>query len=173
MSDAVKARERAAKRLREGSAPDPLGLGRPSIAEPGHRRPWEIGERRLMGNGYIYVKTEQGEKTEARLVMEKTLGRELAKGESARHRNGDTLDARPENLVLFRDNMPVEIDDAMNGKPKRTRRAPRANAYALIEIPERAKIVRARSAAEAEKSANGTPVVAVSLSRVRKKLRGT
>lgn len=154
-----KVARRAAKRLREGTIPDPLGLGKPSIAVPGERRPWAVGERRIMGNGYVYVKTDEGEKTEARLVMERELGRELRRGESARHRNGDRLDARPENLVLYRNNVPVDLADAMNGKPPRVRKPRRSTVYAILPIPEDCELVRAHNVKEAAEKAETEGIV--------------
>lgn len=166
MPRGTKAREALANRVRRNGIPDPLGLGRPSIAVAGERHPWELGTRRLMPNGYLYVKVDEhgAMKLEARVVLEERLGRELRKGESARFRNGDVLDGRPENVVLYKNGRPVDLDDAMKRTPKKRKRR-RTTVYALLPVPEEPELVRARNAREAEDKAEGQ-VVAVAVSRL-------
>lgn len=169
------------KRLNDGSIPDPLGLGRPDLAIPGRRIPWDVGRRRVMATGYMMVKLADGlggstiRVYEHRRVMEElVLSRPLRKGESARHRNGDTLDNRPENLILYVGEMPADVQPAVvvegatNGSaPKRKRRPPRSRPYALIPVPVRPIVKRAASDREAE-DLIGDGFVAVPVSRLRR-----
>jgi hypothetical protein len=63
-----------------------------------------IGKRRQVqrGEGLFYwrVMTADGERYEHRVVMEALLGRPLRPNEHVHHRNGNSLDNRPENLQL-------------------------------------------------------------------------
>lgn len=56
---------------------------------------WMPDHPEARGRGYV---------REHRIVMEKVLGRPLARREVIHHRNGDTQDNRPENLEVFPDN---------------------------------------------------------------------
>lgn len=146
--------EQLVKRVNEG-IPDPLGLGEPTIAIPGRRGEWEAGTRRVMSNGYVGIKTEQGAAAEHRLVMERELGRSLRRGESARHRNGDSLDNRPENLVLYKGNAPVALASALQDPPRPPRRRkvpPALKPYALVRVAE-TRVIEARSMREAQRQA--------------------
>jgi hypothetical protein len=51
--------------------------------------------------------TAYGEIAEHRFVMSQALGRPLVKGENVHHKNGDTLDNRPENLELWNTRQPA------------------------------------------------------------------
>lgn len=171
MAKASPSPQAVVKRLKRGSIPDPLGLGKPSVAIPGQRQDWKPGTRRVMGTGYVHVKLEdeRGQmrvELEHRLVAERALGRPLEPGEQARHRNGDGLDNRPENLVLFRGNQPVDLEDAKRRAPRRKRGRAKKQDWALLSIPRRKpQIVRARSQKEAEKLAGGSKI-AVRASRL-------
>jgi len=73
----------------------------------GNKNPAWKGGRKLVG-GYWYRycpnhpnATQSACVLEHRLVMEGILGRILDKSEVVHHKNGDTLDNRPENLEVF------------------------------------------------------------------------
>lgn len=58
--------------------------------------------RRVLSNGYVYVRTDDGREVyEHRAVMERALGRKLARREHVHHLNGDRTDNRLENLELI------------------------------------------------------------------------
>ena len=60
-------------------------------------------DRYLNESGYVMVREEPGGRfrAEHRIVMERTLGRPLTKGETVHHLNGVRDDNRPENLELW------------------------------------------------------------------------
>lgn len=180
MARPAPSRSALVKRLNDGSIPDPLGLGRPDLAIPGRRIEWDVDRRRVMATGYMMVKVRAGDNGntsgtvrvyEHRLVMEKLiLHRPLKDGESARHRNGDTLDNRPENLILYVGEMPADVQPAVvtvAPRPKRKRPPPRSRPYALIPVPVRPIVKRATSARDAEDLV-GDGFVAIPVSRLRR-----
>jgi hypothetical protein len=65
----------------------------------------EIGARIVGTAGYVRIKVADGKtggwRQEHCVVMERTLGRPLRKGESVHHKNGIRHDNRPENLELW------------------------------------------------------------------------
>lgn len=162
----------ALKRVNDGIS-DPLGLGKPSIALPGKRLPWEPNTRRVMMTGYIGVKTDQGMELEHRLVAAKHYG-DLG-DLTVKHLDGDGLNNAPANLGIFDGNQPVvlglggeaELDKKSKTKKKSKKAPPRSKPYAIIPIPDDHDVVRAHSPREAEKLA-GEGFVAVALSRLTK-----
>jgi len=59
-----------------------------------------IGSIWVDKKGYVFVKTNNGQKPVHRLIMEAFLKRELNPGESVHHKNGDRSDNRLSNLEL-------------------------------------------------------------------------
>lgn len=91
--------------------PDPLGLG-PPITD--HRGEFPIGTRRISQVGYINVKTGSTAapvwENEARLVLERHLGRRLRDDETAHRKPGvPRYDNRLEGLELWRRGRPVRM----------------------------------------------------------------
>jgi hypothetical protein len=69
-----------------------------------HHASASVGAKRLGPDGYIEVKTEDGQKhwpLAHRVVMERLLGRRLATFEHVHHINGVKDDNRPENLEVM------------------------------------------------------------------------
>lgn len=63
-----------------------------------------IGSTRMVsrrGFNYLLVKTESGWRYQHRVIAEADLGRTLMRNENAHHRNGNTLDNRPENIEVM------------------------------------------------------------------------
>ena len=72
----------------------------------GHPGPAEslIGERGLGGvssKGYVMLQVDRRRRPEHHWIMERILGRPLAKWENVHHINGVRTDNRPENLELW------------------------------------------------------------------------
>ena len=70
---------------------------KPVISGPSHE-----ADRWLNDNGYVIARDESGRPApEHRMVMERLIGRRLARGETVHHINGARHDNRPENLELW------------------------------------------------------------------------
>lgn len=114
----------------ESEIPDPLDLG-PPVTE--HQAQYPVGTRRMGADGRINVKTAEGWRPEARLVLEREIGRPLEANEEARKRKGvKPYDNRPENLQLWRDGHPSRTP-RRRGQAKPRRRAWKGEAIAAAE----------------------------------------
>lgn len=77
--------------------------GRPLNSQVRNRARNGAGSRWVNRCGYVVITLpgEKGRKMEHRLIMERTIGRDLLKGETVHHINGIKEDNRPENLELW------------------------------------------------------------------------
>ena len=64
-------------------------------------RKMPLGTKKKTSGGYILMKTTRGWKAEHTIVMEGIIGRELIKGESVHHKDGDKENNSPNNLELW------------------------------------------------------------------------
>jgi hypothetical protein len=81
-----------------------LGLRRPAARRSGvgsgeKNSAWK-GGRRVRPDGYVVIWTEDGERLEHQVIMERKIGRKLRRGEVVHHLNEIKHDNRPENLSL-------------------------------------------------------------------------
>lgn len=76
---------------------------------------------KVMSKGYILVKTENGYRSEHRLIVEKMLGRSLEIKEVVHHINGIKTDNRIENLHIHSRGEHNHIHHVMRGKNKERR----------------------------------------------------
>ena len=109
-----------------------LGIPRLEAKARPDRNAFWAGGLSVDKQGYILVKspdhparTKSGYVRAHRLVMEKQLGRALASEEVVDHRNGDTSDNRPENLVLYSSNA-EHLRGTLTGRQKISESATRA-----------------------------------------------
>jgi hypothetical protein len=68
-----------------------------------------IGEKEVWGDGYVYVKTENGWVAEHKLVAEKMIGRVLNPNEIVHHKNGNTVNNSEGNLLVVTRKEHMEI----------------------------------------------------------------
>lgn len=131
------------------------GTLRPAGPPHGARNSSWQGGRKVDKGGYILIlapshpnATKAGYVREHRLVMEAQLGRYLTKDEVVHHRNGNTLDNRPENLELFAcnaDHLRVELTGRVpNWTPGGRARLAIAREGKVMSPEARAKISASR-----------------------------
>lgn len=109
--------EKCGEPLRRNCAPTVRFCSRTCArsAGNGRQKPWPEGSKRMTREGYVMIKVGSEWPLEHRVVMERILGRPLARGENVHHRNGDRSDNRPENLELWRKKQPYgqRVSDLM------------------------------------------------------------
>ena len=79
-----------------------------------------LGHRRQEKSGYVGVKTAKGWRLEHRVVMERVLGRKLRAGEIVHHKDLDTANNDPSNLVLcknLREHMDIHHAEDLKNPP--------------------------------------------------------